>query len=211
VDEAAYQHSMTVVAAFTIDGELWSSDGFILAAFVNDTCRGLARPMYLTATGSYAAFLMIHSNQISGEAVVFRVLATETGTIYRAAEVVSYEADEALGSVRVPMLLTAESVEAPGTGETPAAYSLSGIRPNPFRILTSIRFQSPERGQLRLKVYDARGRRVRVLTDRVWPAGYHQLSWDRRDSEGLPVASGIYFVEMRADRFSEVRKMVVLR
>jgi len=45
-------------------------------------------------------------------------------------------------------------------------------------------------------LYDVHGRRVRRLTDAVWPAGRQVVEWDGRDDEGRHVGAGLYFVRM---------------
>ncbi len=50
-------------------------------------------------------------------------------------------------------------------------------------------------GNLKLAVYDLRGRLVRdLMTDEWLTAGTHQVLWDGRDSQGQMAASGVYLV-----------------
>jgi len=89
----------------------------------------------------------------------------------------------------------------------PATYRLYPCAPNPFRSATRIAFEVPEPGKVALQVYDLRGRLVRVLADDWYPAGDHEVSWEARDSAGVPVAGGIYFLHMTAGPFSDTRRM----
>jgi photosystem II stability/assembly factor-like uncharacterized protein len=96
--------------------------------------------------------------------------------------------------------------------ETPAAaLHLSQNHPNPFNPSTEIRFSTPEKGKVQLRIYDVSGRLVRVLVDKALPAGWHTASWDGRNSTGTSVASGIYFYQLRAGKLIESKKMVLLR
>jgi hypothetical protein len=53
---------------------------------------------------------------------------------------------------------------------------------------------------VRLAVYDAMGRPVRVLVNGVRPAGSHAVGWDRRDEQGRRLAAGTYFCRLVAGR-----------
>jgi hypothetical protein len=49
-------------------------------------------------------------------------------------------------------------------------------------------------GRVQVHVYDVAGRKVRMLADRVFPAGEATLIWDGTDDGGHKVARGVYFV-----------------
>jgi hypothetical protein len=64
----------------------------------------------------------------------------------------------------------------------------------------------------RVELFDVAGRRVRVLADRTFAAGVnHVLHWDGGDSNGDPVAPGVYFYRIVTPSFRSERKLVVLR
>ena len=83
------------------------------------------------------------------------------------------------------------------SGEVPAARVI-WASPNPTSRGTLVEFVLPERGRALVTVYDASGRLVRTLIDRVFPAGPHAVEWDGRDESSHPVASGVYFARLRA-------------
>lgn len=71
-------------------------------------------------------------------------------------------------------------------------------RPNPFNPRTEIAFVVPVRGTARVEVFDLRGRRVASpLAGSVVEAGEHALSFEGRDDEGRPLASGAYVYRLR--------------
>jgi len=81
--------------------------------------------------------------------------------------------------------------------EVPVARAI-WASPNPTSRGTLVKFILAERGRALVVIYDASGRLVRTLTDRVLPAGPHTLRWDGRDESSHPVASGVYFARLRA-------------
>lgn len=90
----------------------------------------------------------------------------------------------------------------------------NGLRqnfPNPFNPRTTITFSLAAESAVRLVVYDARGRRVRVLLSETRPPGGHSIVWDGRDDLGREKASGMYFCELEAGAFRSVRKMILLK
>lgn len=88
----------------------------------------------------------------------------------------------------------------------PSTYFLAQNRPNPFNSTTAVRFGMKEAGTVRLTVYNVSGREVARLVDGRRPAGVHEAVFvaDR-------LASGVYFVELRANGFRDLKKMILLR
>lgn len=83
--------------------------------------------------------------------------------------------------------------------------------PNPFNPKTSLTFDLAAPGHATLRVYGVDGRMLRVLLDEPLLAGSHTVNWDGRDEAGSELASGVYFIQMRAGAFAGVRKAVLVR
>ena len=49
------------------------------------------------------------------------------------------------------------------------------------------------------------------IVDDKQNAGKYTVVWDGKNNGGVNVASGIYFLKMKADNFSKVRKMTLIR
>jgi len=101
-----------------------------------------------------------------------------------------------------------------GAWEEPAAFRLESIIPNPFNPSTEITFSIPSssgRSEVTLAVYNALGQRVRRLVNEELSAGVHRAFWDGRDENGVGVASGIYFCNLRWGGESETKRMVLLK
>jgi len=78
--------------------------------------------------------------------------------------------------------------------------------PNPFNINTNIPYNLPVASNVRFQVYDVIGRPVTNLIDEQKDAGRHKVVWSAQS-----LASGIYFVMMKAGGFRKVRKVVVMK
>jgi flagellar hook assembly protein FlgD len=83
--------------------------------------------------------------------------------------------------------------------------------PNPFNPRTTIRFDLPAAGTVRLAIYDVAGRLVKVLVEGEIPAGSHEAVWDGRDSAGRGMASGGYFARLQAGGKVETVRMGLVR
>lgn len=96
----------------------------------------------------------------------------------------------------------------------PLEFRLAQNAPNPFAGGTQVVFSLPTRSHVRLGVFDVMGRQVVSLSDQVWEAGAHVLSWLGTNQEGSPVQGGVYFIQMDAksgtdaSRFRSLKKMV---
>jgi hypothetical protein len=90
-------------------------------------------------------------------------------------------------------------------------FVLHACAPDPFHRSTTVRFAIPARSRVTLSVHDITGRRVRTLLQRVVAGGLHSIIWDGEDSAGRPVRSGVYLCQLRTDRFSQGRRLTLLR
>ena len=88
----------------------------------------------------------------------------------------------------------------------PDEYSLSQNYPNPFNPTTTIKYGLPEPGQVKLIVYDIKGREVMKLVEEEKEAGFHTVDFD-----GSRLASGIYFYRLQSKNFQQIRKMMIIK
>lgn len=89
---------------------------------------------------------------------------------------------------------------------------LLGNRPNPFGPSTTILFRLARPTEVSLRVYDLRGRLVRILLPGTSEgSGEHRVVWDGTDDGGQNVVSGSYFCRLATDRHQEARHMVLVR
>lgn len=72
-------------------------------------------------------------------------------------------------------------------------------RPNPFNPQTTIAFELPATGHVRLAVHDSHGRRVANLLNRRLDAGRHSVVWRGVDDRGRALGSGVYFGRMETE------------
>ena len=93
----------------------------------------------------------------------------------------------------------------------PTGYELAQNYPNPFNPSTMISFTLPRAAEVRLSVFNVLGQEVVRLLDGQLPAGEHYVVWDGRDGEGNRAASGVYLYRLSTEKFTQARKMMLLK
>jgi hypothetical protein len=99
-----------------------------------------------------------------------------------------------------------KATESAAVSSVPDEYALRPVAPNPVRTQTTIRYELPERATVRISVYNALGRRVRTVTDRLQAAGYHTAQM-----EADQLSAGVYLVRMQVGAFARTRRLVVAK
>ncbi|MDD2230734.1 MAG: Ser-Thr-rich GPI-anchored membrane family protein [Candidatus Cloacimonetes bacterium] len=93
----------------------------------------------------------------------------------------------------------------------PLSTGLTSTYPNPFNPTTTISFYLHKTQNVSLEIYDISGRKVCTLLDKKLSAGSYNTVWDGTSQHGQPVASGIYFVRMKAENETFTRKLTLLK
>jgi len=96
----------------------------------------------------------------------------------------------------------------------PSSFSLNQNYPNPFNPSTVIRFTIPSLSfpnvsignPVQLKVFDIAGREVQTLVNENLQPGTYETSFD-----GSRLTSGVYFYKLETNRYSNIKKMIMLK
>ena len=95
--------------------------------------------------------------------------------------------------------------------DVPNDYCIFPNYPNPFNPSTSIHYGLPEQSDVVLQVYNIKGQLVKTLENGNQPAGYHEVTWYGKDENGKTVSSGIYFYKLSTDKFTSMKRMLLLK
>ena len=93
----------------------------------------------------------------------------------------------------------------------PEAFDLYQNYPNPFNPSTTVLFDVPKTGHVRLEIFNVLGQSVKVIADQTFAAGSHAVEWDGRTDKNAAVASGLYFARMVATDFSKSVTMMLIK
>jgi hypothetical protein len=88
----------------------------------------------------------------------------------------------------------------------PEEYSLEQNYPNPFNSMTNLKFKMLNAGNTEIKVFDIAGKEVDILVNEYLHAGTYEVRFDSGD---LP--SGIYFYRMQSGRYTETKRMILIK
>lgn len=89
---------------------------------------------------------------------------------------------------------------------TVSEYKLYQNYPNPFNPKTSISYEIPESGFVRIIIYDAIGREIEALVNEHRLAGSYIIDWNASQHP-----SGTYFCRMKINNFIDVKRILLVK
>ena len=111
-----------------------------------------------------------------------------------------------------PVAVSTSAMGIDGNETIPDEFALNQNYPNPFNPSTQISFDVPQGGEhIMLNIYNILGQNVSTLVNGVMNPGTYTMEWNATDEAGNPVASGIYFYELRRSSFTARKKMLLIR
>ena len=111
-----------------------------------------------------------------------------------------------------PVAVSTSAMGIDGNETIPDEFALNQNYPNPFNPSTQISFDVPQGGEhIMLNIYNILGQNVSILVNGVMNPGTYTMEWNATDEAGNPVASGIYFYELRSSSFTARKKMLLIR
>ena len=93
----------------------------------------------------------------------------------------------------------------------PGGHSLFQNYTNPFNPTTSIQYQLGKPTYVQIRIIDILGERICALINEHQKEGVYRIYWDGTNQEGVPVTSGLYFLEIVTSEFRELKKMMLIR
>jgi hypothetical protein len=98
------------------------------------------------------------------------------------------------------------------TDITDQPFTLDQNFPNPFvSESTTLRYRIQTLSDVTCSIFNLKGQLVRQWSMPDTSPGDHDLVWNGTNTKGQRVASGIYFYQLTAGKYSQTRKMVVIK
>ena len=85
-------------------------------------------------------------------------------------------------------------------------YYLMNNYPNPFNCTTIIEYSLPKTSIVKILIFNLNGSLVEQLVNRKLTPGYYAVTWDASKHN-----SGVYFYQIKADGFHQVKKMLLIK
>jgi hypothetical protein len=155
---------------------------------------------YLSSFGDITAGSRIESS--SGFSVTISSDIYEDTTVYLPLTISSRGYHYWTDSLQLDIITTVSKPEI----NVPTTYSLEQNHPNPFNPVTIINYQLPMSNDVELSIFNVLGQIVATLVSDKKQAGYHKVMWD---ASGF--ASGIYYYQLMAGDYQQVKKMILLK
>ncbi len=92
------------------------------------------------------------------------------------------------------------------SSEIPGNFKLYQNYPNPFNPTTKIKFDVSKNAFVTLRIYDILGKEVATPVSQKLQPGTYEADWNASDFN-----SGIYFARIITERFSDSRKMILVK
>lgn len=97
-----------------------------------------------------------------------------------------------------------------------ARFTLNQNFPNPFNPVTTISYWLPEKANVKLVVFDILGREVAELVNEEQASGIYNIKFDGSNfNSGISskggYASGVYFYKITAGKFTDVKKLLLVK
>ena len=199
------------------DGKVNNTDLMLVAASLGQSPPGNPRvDVNRDGTVNAADLIVVISNLddaaiLAAPEIGMKLTAVDRALIQAEINSLQLESDGSLKYQRALAFLQSLLVSA-----TPHETRLLPNYPNPFNPETWIPYQLASATDVQILIYDTRGMLIRQLELGYQPEGYYTdrtraAYWDGRNALGERVASGIYFYQLRANKASAPRKMLIVK
>ncbi|GAB4372790.1 MAG: hypothetical protein Kow0042_16290 [Calditrichia bacterium] len=101
--------------------------------------------------------------------------------------------------------------------QTLTTFALAQNYPNPFNPVTTIQYQLPKSGKVRLEIFNILGQKMKTLINARQKADFYTIQWSGDNNAGNQVSSGLYIyrltitAEKDTEKFVSVKKMLLVR
>ncbi|MDP4115900.1 MAG: T9SS type A sorting domain-containing protein, partial [Bacteroidota bacterium] len=94
----------------------------------------------------------------------------------------------------------------PNENHVVETFELYQNYPNPFNPTTTLKYGLPESADVTLTIYNSLGEKIATLVKGKKSAGIHAVEWNASKYN-----SGVYFYELKTDKFRSVKKLLFLK
>ena len=193
-----YEFNGSISASVDIDNIIVDQSD-ILYAYSDDELRGKVSPTIFPLTGELVFTLMVYGHNTGNEDLSFEFYDNETDKYYALNKELLFSKDMIIGDAYNTLSLTSIPT-------IPNDIRLLPAYPNPFNPTTNISFVMENESNIKLSIFDIRGREVDVLVNGLTGQGEHSVVWDATD-----YSSGIYYVQIISQQYAKTQKIMLIK
>lgn len=188
-------------STMSILAQIWDQDQpankpYMLAAFAEDECRGIATG---TRIGDRILYFLSAGEDPGQMSLTFKLYDSEKGSIIPIKESLAFTTDQMAGSFEEPLKLSPMEADVSQEGVS--------IFPNPFASDLYIVFDQDPGYDTEVTISDVTGRII-YRFDPSATAGKMQLKWNGHNAWGLPVGPGIYLLTIRGSNLMQTHQII---
>ena len=116
-----------------------------------------------------------------------------------------------IGEPRYTILIQYGELDSQKSDGLPKVFNLHQNYPNPFNPRTMINYDLPISSEVKITIYDIKGRKVITFFDQNKPPGYWSVYWDGTNQFGKAVPSGMYIYSIEAKEYYSSKKMILIK
>ncbi|MGE5862764.1 MAG: T9SS type A sorting domain-containing protein [Nitrososphaerales archaeon] len=130
---------------------------------------------------------------------------TDLGLYYRSTSIHSGPGHTHITNDKKINLKNKPVLSIPLITDYPKNIYLEQNYPNPFNPTTTIKYSITHQSTVKIVIYDILGRIINILLDEEKSPGDYEIKFNARD-----LATGIYFYQLRVDKFIKTKKMLLI-
>lgn len=187
LDFNGLEHNMNVTAELFKGTKRIFDSHYLIGAFINGKCQGVAQPVFSDKLNRYVVFLTVLGDDAQiGSPVTLKLFDTDLGAeIPQTSGNVTFTPDGVNGTVSDPFDLV---INASGVDKITKNKTSLICYPNPFDSQIHIDLSLPKKDNVEIYITDALGRKIETLQNGTLSPGNHTWLWDGNKSP-----QGIYF------------------
>jgi len=190
-DGVWFEGTAQMCISFQIKGEDEKSDTFLIeiekaqASANNGNGKGIVAACHDSVSTGFGGY---YFNRLHIAATSWYILAKKKSNPFTAVEELNIEQKE-----------------------LPSRFHLFQNYPNPFNPVTQIEYTLKKDCSVNLTIYDILGQKITTLINEHQSAGHKRVRWDGKNDKGQMVGSGVYLYKIKADNFTQSKKMILIK
>lgn len=195
----------SMVVTFKLLGQNFL-DSDKIKAFCNSELRGSTSIKQIN--GSYYALLQIFS-EIENENIIFTI--ERNGIDYPIEYSINSLINTSLGDFHNNDFIELTVLNNDFDNVSILKSSIISIYPNPFNPSTNIKYNLNSDSNVKISIYDVKGRLVNLIVDEDKPKGEYEIVWNGENQDNQVMPSGIYFCRLKTNVGVSLKKISIIK